>query len=80
MITQNELPFELEGGMRPKSYAILAVAALILIIMLQNLDSVYIQILFWYFSLPLILLILLATVVGFIIGYFFSSISPKKHK
>ena len=66
--------------MKPKSYLILAVAALLLIIMLQNLDSVNIQILFWFFDLPLILLILLAAVVGFIIGYFLSSISPAKRK
>lgn len=64
--------------MKPKTYVMLAIAVLILIVMLQNLDSVYVQILFWYFSLPLIVLILIATVVGFIIGYFISSVSPKK--
>ena len=66
--------------MTPKTWAILIVSLLILIVMLQNIEGVNIQLLFWKIDIPLILLILLTAIMGFIIGYFISSISPKKRK
>jgi len=66
--------------MKPKSLIILIISALILIVMLQNIEGVSIQLLFWQIDIPIILLILLTSVIGFIIGYFLSSISPKKRK
>ena len=66
--------------MTPKGWAILVVALLVLILMLQNLGNIRVQLFFWRIDIPLVLLILLTTVIGFIIGYFISSVSPKKRK
>ena len=66
--------------MTPKGWAILVVALLVLILMLQNLGNISVQLFFWRIDIPLVLLILLTTVIGFIIGYFISSVSPKKRK
>jgi uncharacterized integral membrane protein len=66
--------------MTPKAWTILVVSILILVVMLQNIRDVSVQILLWRIDIPLVLLILLAVIIGFIIGYFISSISPKKRK
>lgn len=66
--------------MKPKAWAILVITILILIVMLQNIGYVGVQILLWRIEIPLVLLILLTVVIGFIIGYLLSSISPKKRK
>ena len=66
--------------MTPKAWTILIVSLLILIIMLQNLAYVSVQLLLWRVEIPLVLLILLTIVVGFIIGYFISSAAPLKKK
>ena len=66
--------------MTPKAWVILVIAILILVVMLQNIGYVGVQILLWHIEIPLVLLILLTVVIGFIIGYLLSSISPKKRK
>ena len=66
--------------MTPKAWAILLISILILVVMLQNIESITIQILFWHFNIPLLLLILLVTVIGFVIGYFICSLLSKKRK
>lgn len=66
--------------MKPKGWIILIVSILILIVMLQNIRDVSVQMLFWRIDIPLVLLIFLTVIIGFIIGYFLSSIPPKKRK
>ncbi|UCC79170.1 MAG: LapA family protein [Candidatus Zixiibacteriota bacterium] len=66
--------------MTPKAWVILIVSILILVVMLQNIRDVSVQILLWRIDIPLVLLIFLTVIIGFIIGYFLSSISPKKRK
>ena len=66
--------------MTTKTWAILIISILILVVMLQNIRDVGVQILLWRIDIPLVLLILLTVVIGFIIGYLLSSISPKKRK
>jgi uncharacterized integral membrane protein len=66
--------------MTPKAWTIMIVSMLAIIIMLQNLSDVSVQILLWRIEIPLVLLILLTIVIGFIIGYFLSSMAPKKRR
>jgi uncharacterized integral membrane protein len=56
-------------NMKPKQIAIIAGIILALIITLQNLDSVRVDVLFWDFSFPLILLLYIALGLGFLAGY-----------
>jgi len=55
--------------MKPKTVAILLVALLSLIILIQNSKAVIFQLLFWRITIPLVILILLVFVAGFMLGY-----------
>ena len=54
--------------MRPKLIAILIMAVLILVVLFQNLDKVTIKFLFWSPSMPLLALVVILLVVGFVMG------------
>ena len=53
---------------RPKLIAILIMAVLILVVLFQNLDKVTIKFLFWSPSMPLLALVVILLVVGFVMG------------
>lgn len=60
--------------MKPKTIAALAFALLVLVIMLQNTQTVIIHLLFWQIVMPQILLIFLVLVAGLLIGYLLGSL------
>ncbi|MFZ0390079.1 MAG: lipopolysaccharide assembly protein LapA domain-containing protein [Calditrichia bacterium] len=55
--------------MKPKFIAIWIIIILILIIIFQNLDPVLVQILLWEVAVSLLLVILLAFLLGVILGW-----------
>ncbi len=68
--------------MKPKVVGVLVVVILVLIIMFQNTHHVNLQILFWQITSPLILLILVSVIVGFVIGYLVNTMFAisRRHK
>ena len=56
--------------MKPKTIAIIIAAVLLTILVIQNTHSVVINIFFWKPDFPMIILILLLLVIGFIAGFF----------
>ncbi len=55
--------------MKPKMIAILILAVLLLIIVIQNSNVAELHLLFWKVSMSLIILIFFVTLIGFVIGY-----------
>ncbi len=55
--------------MKPKTVFILTVTAVLLLIMLQNTQTVSVDLLFWSIMLPQILLIFLTFIFGLLVGY-----------
>lgn len=64
--------------MRRKTIAALILTALLLVIMLQNTQTVIIRFLFWEIILPQIILIFLVLVIGFLLGYIVSTLSASR--
>ena len=54
---------------RPKIIILGALALLLLILVIQNTEVVTVTLLFWNFGMSRVILILLATMTGFIGGY-----------
>ena len=57
-------------------FALVVIPAIV--IMLQNTHTVIVTLLLWDFNLSLILLILLTTSIGFVLGYLVNSFKSKK--
>lgn len=55
--------------MQPKMIGIIIVVILALIILVQNTYSVTLHFLFWQISMPQVVLIFIALVIGIILGY-----------
>lgn len=56
--------------MKAKTIISFAALAVFLVILLQNMDSTTIQILFWPINVPLLILILSSIFVGWLLGWF----------
>jgi uncharacterized integral membrane protein len=56
--------------MKPKQIAILVVIALFVTILLQNMDGVALELLFWSIYVPKLILIIAAIFLGFVTGWF----------
>ena len=54
---------------RPKIVVTVVLALLLLILVIQNSEVVTVTLLFWNFEMSRVILILLATMTGFICGY-----------
>ncbi len=57
-----------------RTIIVICIAVIITILAMQNITPVQMQFLLWQFSLPLVLVIGLALVLGFIVGYGFKAI------
>ncbi len=55
--------------MKPKTIALIIVAVLFVIILLQNIDRTHIELLFWDVESPLLILIVASIVIGYVIGW-----------
>lgn len=64
--------------MKPKVIAILVLALLLIIILVQNLQTINFNVLFWSFGLSKLILILLSAVIGFITGYLTFLLATKR--
>jgi uncharacterized integral membrane protein len=56
--------------MKPKQVVIFVIAALLLIILLQNTQVINFHILFWKISMSQIILMLIIIILSFALGYF----------
>lgn len=56
--------------MKPKTIALLVVAAIFVIILLQNMDETRIQLLFWTIRIPLLIQLLVSIFLGWVVGWF----------
>jgi len=63
--------------MEPKKIIFVLALILAIILMLQNTRAVTITLLFWDINLSLIVLILLTTLIGFVLGYLINSLKSK---
>ncbi len=66
--------------MKIKNFIILVLSGILLILLVQNIQYVSINFLIWNFKLPKIVLLIIATTIGFVIGYFVGTSSVKKVK
>lgn len=66
--------------MRPKTLTALICSLVVLIVMLQNTQSITIHILFWQIVLPQILLIFLTLLAGLLIGYLLATLKSGDRK
>ena len=66
--------------MRPKTLTVLICSLVVLIMMLQNTQSITIHILFWQIVLPQILLIFLTLLAGLLIGYLLATLKSGHRK
>lgn len=64
--------------MKPKVIAIIVLIVLLLIIMVQNTQVIDLHLLFWTISMSQIILIGIALVCGFVIGYLISMLTGKR--
>jgi uncharacterized integral membrane protein len=56
--------------MKPKTIFLLILVALIAVVLLQNMTTVPIRLLFWSVSAPLLIFLLGAVFVGWLVGWF----------
>ncbi len=66
--------------MKIKNLIILILTFILLMLLVQNIQYVSINFLIWKFRLPKIILLIIATTIGFVIGYFVGTSSVKKVK
>jgi len=64
----------MKSPMKPKTLTALVCGFVVLIVMLQNTQTVTIHILFWQILLPQILLIFLILLAGLLIGYLLATL------
>lgn len=63
---------------KPKLIAILVIVGLVIVIILQNTDSVETELLFFPIKMPLAVLLLGTAVLGFMIGVVVTLVASKK--
>ncbi|MDZ4345371.1 MAG: lipopolysaccharide assembly protein LapA domain-containing protein [Candidatus Binatia bacterium] len=66
--------------MTPKTLTALCCGFVVLIVMLQNTQTVIVHILFWQIVLPQILLIFLILLAGLLIGYLLGTLKSSRQK
>ena len=66
--------------MKPKVIIILVVVALFLIIFAQNTQTATVNVFFWTFATPQIILLSFTLLGGFIIGYLTSTVTRRKQR
>jgi uncharacterized integral membrane protein len=65
--------------MKPKTIVVLVLIGLFLIILVQNAQVVTLRLLFWEIGMSQIILLALATVIGFILGFIVAKIMSSTH-
>jgi uncharacterized integral membrane protein len=60
--------------MQPKTIVVLVIIGFILIILVQNAQVVTLRLLFWKIDMSQIILLPLATVIGFILGFIIAKV------
>ncbi len=63
-----------------KSAAIIILVVLCLVIMIQNVEMITIQFLFWTVTLSRVILLPLLAVTGFLAGYLFGKLGKRKER
>lgn len=54
---------------RPKVVLLLVLSVVMLILVIQNTETVNVQVLLWEFTMSRVILILLTTLIGFVAGF-----------
>ena len=55
--------------MRPQKWVTLFVILIVILVMIQNMNGIPVNFLFWEIEIPAIILILVALLAGFTLGY-----------
>jgi uncharacterized integral membrane protein len=66
--------------MKPKTVIILVIAALFLIILLQNTQVVTLRLYFWQLTMSRIVLLVITLVIGFVVGHISAKLSGRRGK
>jgi putative membrane protein len=66
--------------MRPKFIVVLVLIALLLIILIQNIQPVTLRLFFWEVGMPQIILIPLTMAIGFVVGFVVSRVTGSRGK
>jgi uncharacterized integral membrane protein len=66
--------------MKAKTIIILIIAALFLIILLQNTQVVTLRLYFWQLTMSRIILLVVTLLVGFVVGYIIAKLSGRRGK
>jgi uncharacterized integral membrane protein len=66
--------------MKLKTVIILVIAALFLIILLQNTQVVTLRLYFWQLSMSRIILLVVTLLIGFIVGYIVAKVTTRGRK
>ncbi len=66
--------------MTPKTLTVLICTFVVLVVMLQNTQTITVHILFWQIMLPQILLIFLTLLAGLLIGYLLATLKSGGRK
>ncbi|KPJ48938.1 MAG: hypothetical protein AMJ41_03940 [candidate division Zixibacteria bacterium DG_27] len=66
--------------MKPKTVIILIIAALFLIILLQNTQVVTLRLYFWQLTMSRIILLVVTLLIGFIVGYIVAKVTTRGRK
>ncbi|TKJ41228.1 hypothetical protein CEE37_06065 [candidate division LCP-89 bacterium B3_LCP] len=64
--------------MKPQTIALIVIALIALIIIIQNSHSVWFHLLFWRMSIPLIIIVPLMLLIGFAGGFLVAKMKGKK--
>jgi len=63
---------------RPKVILVGILALLMIILVVQNSEVVKVTLLFWSFEMSRVILILLASMTGFVCGYLVARLTPRR--
>lgn len=66
--------------MKPKTIIVLIIAALFLIILLQNTQVVTLRLYFWQLTMSRIILLVVTLLIGFIVGYIVAKVTTRGRK
>jgi uncharacterized integral membrane protein len=66
--------------MKPKFIVVLVLIALLLIILIQNTQVVTLRLFFWKVGMSQIILIPLAMVIGFVVGFIVSKVTGNQRR
>jgi len=66
--------------MKPKTIALLVLALLCLIVLVQNYQVVRLKLFFWHFDIAMVVLGIMLLLIGFVAGYLMAKVRARPSK